>query len=53
MENKKTMTPWERQMEARKAFADWNREREEEAKEAPINWDNFGTDRPTVQRKEK
>jgi len=53
MQNKKPMTDYERMLEARKALADWNRKREEEAKEFPINWDNFGTDRPTVEKKQK
>jgi len=56
MQNKKaqkTKTPWEIQMEARKAFAEWNRQRQEEAEMYPINWDNFGTDRPTVEKKSK
>jgi len=53
MENKKTKTHYEQVMEARKSFAEWNQKRLEDAEKYTINWDNFGTDKPTVEKKEK
>jgi len=51
MENKKPKTYYEQVMEARKSFAEWNQKRLEEMEKNPINWDNFGTDKPTVEKK--
>jgi len=53
MQNKKPKTFYELMMEARKDHAERERKRQEEAEMYPINWDNFGTDRPTVEKKQK
>ena len=53
MENKKPKTHYELVMESRKTFAEWRQKCLEEAEKYTINWDNFGTDKPTVEKKQK